>query len=435
VRRNSIAALLLLTILLLAFSIPAKPILGASGPSNSGTIGGHAYHASGTVPLEGIWVQACDVKNNCYYSCTRADGWYRIGILPYDSYNVWAEEDVRCGSTVDYEREYWRERTNENEADPVTISATTPHREDVDFTLVHYEQRLCLPLILQMSIEIDGPCSRFDPPGSDDADPNQEWVCLTNHAPRGIDMERWYVINDDSLRYTLPSFTLAAGASVRLRSGPGNNTQTDLYWGQSASMWHNFGSTVCLYNAGDHLVDEYRFSPAAVPGLQTPTSPDGESPPVLAIQRPVADTVPLYSWYGCLAGEEHSRGGWFHPGYDYGFTTCDPIHEPILAAADGIVLESYADHEYKPGAKNGRIIIDHGDRSLADGRAARVLTQYDHIVPRVPIGERVQASTHVADFSTCERYGYTPELHLTVLVDLEGRRKHIDPMLVGLSPD
>ena len=47
----------------------------------------------------------------------------------------------------------------------------------------------------------------------------------------------------------------------------------------------------------------------------------------------------------------------------------------------------------------------------------------------------VQADTQVADFSTCERYGYTPELEIQILIEgANGGLNPIDPVLVGLEP-
>ena len=123
---------------------------------------------------------------------------------------------------------------------------------------------------------------------------------------------------------------------------------------------------------------------------------------------------------------------------------------------DGVVFRTYVDDNLRPGIKNGGLRIDYGVHVLADGRVQRVIAQFDHVVPVIAAGRRVQAHTHVADFSTCERYGAFPELMIEVLIlspqasegitwrDLNGYCvdyvdtngwPHIDPKLVGLEPN
>lgn len=172
---------------------------------------------------------------------------------------------------------------------------------------------------------------------------------------------------------------------------------------------------------------------------------------MLILQRPVPSNVPVYHVYGYNRGLEG-----FHSGYDYGFLNCNEIKEPITAMGDGIVFLSVVDQPLRPGQRNGTLRIDYGIHALADGRISRVFVQFDHIVPIVPSGTTVQAITHVANFSTCKRYGYYPELHVEVLVfdpkatdnlawyELNGWFvdyvnknvwPYIDPKLVGLPPD
>jgi hypothetical protein len=45
--------------------------------------------------------------------------------------------------------------------------------------------------------------------------------------------------------YIFPPFVLAVGALVKLHSGPGQNTTTDLYW-PHFPIWNNTHDTVCL---------------------------------------------------------------------------------------------------------------------------------------------------------------------------------------------
>lgn len=127
-----------------------------------------------------------------------------------------------------------------------------------------------------------------------------------------------------------------------------------------------------------------------------------------------------------------------------------------MAMATGKVLYTWVDTDLRPGKKDGGIRIDFGVHRLSDGQIMRVVGQYGHIVPIVAVGEVVPEGRHIANFSTCERYGYYPELEIQVfaldyesvkgktsselygyLVDLmnAGETPHIDPALVGLPPE
>ncbi len=109
------------------------------------------------------------------------------------------------------------------------------------------------------AVRINGPCSQFDAPGNDHYNLNEEWVCFTNHSDEAIDMTNWMVEDEADHLYVFPTFTLPASATVKLHTGSGINTQTDLYWGSPRAIWNNTGDTVYLYDASWNLVDEYSY--------------------------------------------------------------------------------------------------------------------------------------------------------------------------------
>jgi len=43
-----------------------------------------------------------------------------------------------------------------------------------------------------------------------------------------------------------PSFKLGAGKSVRLHTGQGTNSSTDLYWGKGWYVWNNTGDKAII---------------------------------------------------------------------------------------------------------------------------------------------------------------------------------------------
>jgi len=72
-------------------------------------------------------------------------------------------------------------------------------------------------------------------------------------------MSGWHVQDEVDTTYTFPAFTLLARAHVRLHTGSGTNTATDLYWARGRAVWNNTGDTVYLYNSAWVLVDSYSY--------------------------------------------------------------------------------------------------------------------------------------------------------------------------------
>jgi len=112
------------------------------------------------------------------------------------------------------------------------------------------------PLPRIYDVRIEGPCSSFK--GGSTKDPNGEYVCIKNHDAQNVDMTLWLVRDAAAHTYTFPTFVLNSGATVKLHSGPGSNTSTDLYWGRGL-VWNNDHDTVYLYDALGRQVNMYVY--------------------------------------------------------------------------------------------------------------------------------------------------------------------------------
>ena len=97
----------------------------------------------------------------------------------------------------------------------------------------------------------------------------QDRVSSTSRAPRAwsavgslgegsLDLSGWTVQDDAGATYTFPDgTTLEAGAEVTLRTGSGEDTSTELYWGSGRPIWNNDGDTVIVTNAaGEQVLTE-----------------------------------------------------------------------------------------------------------------------------------------------------------------------------------
>jgi hypothetical protein len=84
----------------------------------------------------------------------------------------------------------------------------------------------------------------FDSPGNDNYMPylNQEYVIVKNACSTSKLMTGWKVHDYNRIHvYRFPTgYRIAAGASVKLRSGTGTNSSTNLYWKRTyGAVWNN----------------------------------------------------------------------------------------------------------------------------------------------------------------------------------------------------
>lgn len=108
----------------------------------------------------------------------------------------------------------------------------------------------------------------FDSPGSDtgsNTSLNAEWVQIKNVTSTRKTLTGWALRDASSHVYSFPSFSLAAGASVRVHTGSGSNTGSSLYWGAGGYIWNNSGDTATLKNASGTTVDHCSYSSNADP--------------------------------------------------------------------------------------------------------------------------------------------------------------------------
>jgi endonuclease YncB( thermonuclease family) len=83
---------------------------------------------------------------------------------------------------------------------------------------------------------------------------NDEYVDVTNDGSSKLDMSGWTLEDEAGYTYTFPdSFTLDAGATVRVHTGDGTDTSTDLYWGRGSGVWNDDGDTAYVYDDNTRL--------------------------------------------------------------------------------------------------------------------------------------------------------------------------------------
>jgi len=147
-------------------------------------------------------------------------------------------------------------------ADSVAYPPDTSHQAELD-AIEEQAKAQGLGMWVQaapVGVVIDGACSQFNSPGDDNYSKEEEYVCVTNQGTVAVDMTRWWIRDKAGATYYFPAFSLAAGASVRVRTGCGQPTSTDLYWCKDGSaVWNNGGDTAYLYHSQDQLVDQLTY--------------------------------------------------------------------------------------------------------------------------------------------------------------------------------
>ncbi|MDR6980958.1 hypothetical protein J2X68_007700 [Streptomyces sp. 3330] len=100
---------------------------------------------------------------------------------------------------------------------------------------------------------------QYDSPGRDDRSNrslNKEWVELTNNTRRSVNLDGWTLKDESGHTYTFDHYRLAGRATVRIHTGEGRDTRTDLYQDRRAYVWNNDHDTATLRNDRGRLVDD-----------------------------------------------------------------------------------------------------------------------------------------------------------------------------------
>ena len=96
-----------------------------------------------------------------------------------------------------------------------------------------------------LKVVIDRQCSHL-------ADPSDEYVCLTNSDSSAADMSQWVLRNVMGRSYNFPSgFSLPAGQTVKVHTGSGTDSATDLHWSYSVNPAWETSDKLTLHNNED----------------------------------------------------------------------------------------------------------------------------------------------------------------------------------------
>ncbi|MCY0931246.1 lamin tail domain-containing protein [Streptomyces sp. H27-H1] len=103
-----------------------------------------------------------------------------------------------------------------------------------------------------------------DSPGHDDRSNhslNAEWVEITNTTRRAVDLKGWTLRDKDGQRYRFESVRIAPRGTLRIHTGQGRDTRTDLFQDRRDYMWDNRADTATLRDERGRTVDTESWSP------------------------------------------------------------------------------------------------------------------------------------------------------------------------------
>jgi hypothetical protein len=94
-------------------------------------------------------------------------------------------------------------------------------------------------------VVIDRDCSRL-------GDASDEFVCLTNSDSTPADMSSWVLRNVLGRSFNFPTgFTLAVGQTVKVHTGSGPDSPTDLHWAYRVNPAWEKSDKLTLHNGED----------------------------------------------------------------------------------------------------------------------------------------------------------------------------------------
>ncbi|ELP64485.1 lamin tail domain-containing protein [Streptomyces turgidiscabies] len=107
------------------------------------------------------------------------------------------------------------------------------------------------------SVEISA--VQYASPGREDRSQrslNREWVELTNTKRHTVNLDGWTLQNKDGRTYTFHHYRLEGRSTVRIHTGEGRDTRTDLFQDRRNYVWDNHADTATLRNDHGRFIDD-----------------------------------------------------------------------------------------------------------------------------------------------------------------------------------
>jgi hypothetical protein len=117
-------------------------------------------------------------------------------------------------------------------------------------------------------VVVNTPESLVNPEG----DALEEYLCVSNVGPEPVNLLGWRLSDEVGATFEFPHFILEPQQSVRVNTGAGENTSSDLYWNRGRAVWRDTGDTAYLRDADGELVDRKSYATRQPGAVQGPCS-------------------------------------------------------------------------------------------------------------------------------------------------------------------
>ncbi|MCT4351760.1 lamin tail domain-containing protein [Streptomyces sp. Je 1-79] len=97
-----------------------------------------------------------------------------------------------------------------------------------------------------------------DSPGRDNRSNrslNAEWVEITNNSRHAVRLDGWSLRDSDGNRYRFDDVRLAGRSTIRIHTGEGRDTRTDLFQDRRNYVWDNHSDKAVLRDDRGRTVD------------------------------------------------------------------------------------------------------------------------------------------------------------------------------------
>ncbi|MCG2718669.1 MAG: lamin tail domain-containing protein [Nanoarchaeota archaeon] len=119
-------------------------------------------------------------------------------------------------------------------------------------------KRLCVWKDLEGDLCLTLTTFNYDAESVDEFNLNDEFVVFRNICRVSIDLTGW-TIEDSGEMYIFPEFTIGPEASVKIYSGSGEDSISDLYWNSEIAIWDDDGGSLYLRNPNGNLIIKHNF--------------------------------------------------------------------------------------------------------------------------------------------------------------------------------
>jgi hypothetical protein len=124
--------------------------------------------------------------------------------------------------------------------------------------------------------------------------PDDDYVEIHNAGSYSVNLTGWWVKADSGERYDFPNgFTLDDGDTVKLRSGSGSNSSSNLYWGLDYSVWTDEGNCAYLRNPQGLEVDRLCVPDIYIVGFHPSSVPTSD---YVQIKNNTSDSINMTGW-------------------------------------------------------------------------------------------------------------------------------------------